>query len=204
MRVLLTLLRFFSVLLTLHFLEVAVWAEFYFLQHCFPDRETAYFFSLKSYTTLGYGDVVISHPWRLMGVRGSDWNTPDWVVHGHHSDLPHPLPGSQREESVHCRAVTGWRRKGTQSGWIEFYYNLLPPTVASCASCTMLLRLCELQVESRVCGLATGRVTEPSCWTNLVYEVRSCFHISQLPERQSWFRFLPCPAGLHHRRPDPR
>ena len=67
MRVLLTLLRFLSVLLTLHFLEVAVWAEFYFLQHCFPDRETAYYFSLKSYTTLGYGDVVISHPWRLMG-----------------------------------------------------------------------------------------------------------------------------------------
>ena len=60
------MLRFFLALVTLHLLEAAVWAEFYFL-HCFPDRETAYYFSLQSYTTLGYGDVVISHPWRLMG-----------------------------------------------------------------------------------------------------------------------------------------
>jgi hypothetical protein len=37
------------------------------LLHCFPDRETAYYFSLTSYTTVGFGDVVISHPWRLMG-----------------------------------------------------------------------------------------------------------------------------------------
>lgn len=61
------ILRLFLVLPTLHFLEAAVWAEFYLMQHCFPDRETAYYFSLKSYTTVGYGDVVISHPWRLMG-----------------------------------------------------------------------------------------------------------------------------------------
>jgi hypothetical protein len=61
------MLRFFLALVTLHFLEGAVWAEFYFMQHCFPDRETAYYFSLQSYTTVGYGDVVISRPWRLMG-----------------------------------------------------------------------------------------------------------------------------------------
>jgi ion channel len=59
--------RIFVVLPTLHFLEAAVWAEFYFMQHCFADRETAYYFSLQSYSTVGYGDVVISHPWRLMG-----------------------------------------------------------------------------------------------------------------------------------------
>jgi hypothetical protein len=62
-----TMIRFFAVLPILHFLEAAVWGEFYFMQHCFPDRETAYYFSLKSYTTAGYGDVVISQPWRLMG-----------------------------------------------------------------------------------------------------------------------------------------
>ncbi|MGA8272091.1 MAG: ion channel [Candidatus Sulfotelmatobacter sp.] len=61
------MLRFFLVLVALHLLESAVWAEFYFMQHCFPDRETAYYFSLQSYTTLGYGDVAISRPWRLMG-----------------------------------------------------------------------------------------------------------------------------------------
>ena len=64
---LVTMIRFFVVLPILHFLEAAIWAEFYLMQHSFPDRETAYYFSLKSYTTLGYGDVVISSPWRLMG-----------------------------------------------------------------------------------------------------------------------------------------
>ena len=61
------MLRFFLALVTLHLLEAVVWAEFYFMQHCFPDRETAFYFSLQSYTTVGYGDVVISHSWRLMG-----------------------------------------------------------------------------------------------------------------------------------------
>jgi voltage-gated potassium channel len=61
------MLCFFLALVTLHLLEVAVWAEFYSIQHCFPDRETAYYFSLQSYTTVGYGDVVIPHSWRLMG-----------------------------------------------------------------------------------------------------------------------------------------
>jgi voltage-gated potassium channel Kch len=62
-----TMIRFFVILPILHSLEAAIWAEFYIMQHSFPDRETAYYFSLKSYTTLGYGDVVIPHPWRLMG-----------------------------------------------------------------------------------------------------------------------------------------
>ena len=62
-----TVLRIFWVLLTIHFIEVAVWGEFYFMRRLFPDRETAYYFSLTSYTTVGYGDIVISKPWRLMG-----------------------------------------------------------------------------------------------------------------------------------------
>jgi hypothetical protein len=61
------MLRFFIALVILHLLEGAVWAEFYLMQHCFPDSETAYYFSLQSYTTLGCGDVMISHSWRLMG-----------------------------------------------------------------------------------------------------------------------------------------
>lgn len=61
------IIRFLVTLLILHSLEIAIWAQFYILQHSFHDRETAYYFSLMSYTTVGYGDVVISHPWRLMG-----------------------------------------------------------------------------------------------------------------------------------------
>jgi voltage-gated potassium channel len=65
------MLCFFLALVTLHLLEAAVWAEFYFLHHLFPDRETAYYFSLQSYTTVRYGDVVIPHSWRLMGALES-------------------------------------------------------------------------------------------------------------------------------------
>jgi hypothetical protein len=32
-----------------------------------PDLESAAYFSLTSYTTVGYGDVVLPEPWRLLG-----------------------------------------------------------------------------------------------------------------------------------------
>lgn len=62
-----TLMRLVLVLLLTHAIEVAVWAGFYISQHCFADRETAYYFSITSYTTLGYGDIVLPRPWRIMG-----------------------------------------------------------------------------------------------------------------------------------------
>jgi len=61
------MLRFVVDLLLLHALEVAVWAQFYAYMHLFPDTGTAYYFSLTSYTTVGYGDVVLTRPWRFMG-----------------------------------------------------------------------------------------------------------------------------------------
>ena len=54
-------------LLLMHAVEVAVWAQFYVNQHCFSDAETAYYYSLMSYTTVGYGDVLLPHPWKIMG-----------------------------------------------------------------------------------------------------------------------------------------
>lgn len=54
-------------LLLLHALEVAVWAEFYLRRHCFSNAEAAYYYSLTSYTTLGFGDVVLAPPWRILG-----------------------------------------------------------------------------------------------------------------------------------------
>jgi hypothetical protein len=62
-----TITGIIAALILLHALEVVVWAHFYLWQHCFRDRETAYYYSLMSYTTVGYGDVVIASPWRLMG-----------------------------------------------------------------------------------------------------------------------------------------
>ena len=35
---------------------------------CLPEFETSLYFSGSTFTTLGYGDVVFSRPWRLTGV----------------------------------------------------------------------------------------------------------------------------------------
>jgi voltage-gated potassium channel Kch len=67
-RVLWALACFFLIILTLHVLEAALWAEFYLWRGCFRDRETAYYFSLMTFTTVGYGDVVLPRAWRLVGV----------------------------------------------------------------------------------------------------------------------------------------
>jgi hypothetical protein len=56
-----------SALLLLHLAEAVVWALFFVLVGALPDLETAAYFSLTSYTTVGYGDVVLPEPWRLLG-----------------------------------------------------------------------------------------------------------------------------------------
>ncbi len=54
-------------LLLLHLAEAILWAIFYVLVGALPDLETAAYFSLTSYTTVGYGDVVLPEAWRLLG-----------------------------------------------------------------------------------------------------------------------------------------
>jgi hypothetical protein len=56
-----------SLLLVLHIVEMAVWAAAYAWEGMLPDFETALYFSLKSYTTVGYGDVLLPESWRLVG-----------------------------------------------------------------------------------------------------------------------------------------
>jgi voltage-gated potassium channel len=59
--------RLVSTLLLLHLVEALVWALFFVLVGGLPDLESAAYFSLTSYTTVGYGDVVLPEPWRLLG-----------------------------------------------------------------------------------------------------------------------------------------
>ena len=54
-------------LILLHLAEIAVWALFYWWQHCLPDMESAFYFSGVTYTTVGYGDLVLPKQWRLLG-----------------------------------------------------------------------------------------------------------------------------------------
>jgi hypothetical protein len=60
-------IRVVGSLLLLHLLEASAWAAFYWLARALPDAETAFYFSLSSYTTVGYGDVVLPADWRLIG-----------------------------------------------------------------------------------------------------------------------------------------
>ena len=51
----------------LHLFEVSVWAAFYFLKGAMPAMQTALYFSAVTYTTTGYGDLVLPPEWRLVG-----------------------------------------------------------------------------------------------------------------------------------------
>ncbi|MBX3426876.1 MAG: two pore domain potassium channel family protein [Pirellulales bacterium] len=62
-----TLIRLVSLLLVLHLLEMSVWAAAYAAGGVLPDFETAFYFSMTSYSTLGFGDVIPPVSWRLLG-----------------------------------------------------------------------------------------------------------------------------------------
>jgi len=51
----------------LHLFEIAVWAAFYSWKDAMPDMSSALYFSAVTYTTTGYGDLVLPAEWRLIG-----------------------------------------------------------------------------------------------------------------------------------------
>jgi hypothetical protein len=53
-------------LLLIHLAEIAIWGLFYCWQGCLPDAESAFYFSAVTYTTVGYGDLVLPRPWRIL------------------------------------------------------------------------------------------------------------------------------------------
>jgi len=61
------LITAFSAIIVLHMIEIAIWAAFYFGNSLFSDFETALYFSTTSYTTIGFGDVVLPRAWRMLG-----------------------------------------------------------------------------------------------------------------------------------------
>jgi Ion channel len=51
----------------LHLVEITTWAVLYVAQGAMPDLPSALYFSAVTYTTTGYGDVVLPPQWRLVG-----------------------------------------------------------------------------------------------------------------------------------------
>ena len=50
-----------------HVLEILVWAIFYYFVEEMQTWESALYFSTSSFTTVGYGDLLLSEEWRLLG-----------------------------------------------------------------------------------------------------------------------------------------
>jgi hypothetical protein len=61
------LVRVTCTLVVIHLIEIAVWALFFAGVGSLPDLETAFYFSGTTYSTVGYGDVVLKDEWRMFG-----------------------------------------------------------------------------------------------------------------------------------------
>ncbi|MBV8731628.1 MAG: two pore domain potassium channel family protein [Acidobacteriia bacterium] len=60
------IVRLTGVVIVLHLAQIALWAGFY-RWTCFPTWEAAVYFSTTSYSTAGYGDLVLPKLWRHLG-----------------------------------------------------------------------------------------------------------------------------------------
>ena len=54
------IIRFTSMIIGLHMVQIMLWTLFY-RWLCFPSLESSFYFSTTSYSTVGYGDVVLPH-----------------------------------------------------------------------------------------------------------------------------------------------
>ena len=65
------LLRLFLGIVLLHLIQVGLWAVVFWRAQELPNLETALYFSLATYTTIGFGDVVVGPGWRVLaGIEG--------------------------------------------------------------------------------------------------------------------------------------
>jgi voltage-gated potassium channel Kch len=54
-------------IILLHVAEITVWAVAYTVMRAMPDLQSGLYFSAVTYTTTGYGDLVLPDRWRLVG-----------------------------------------------------------------------------------------------------------------------------------------
>lgn len=89
----------------LHLLEIAVWGAFYVVSGAIPDVQDSLYFSAVTYTTTGYGDLVLPEAWRLIGgvealtgILLCGWSTGFFfaVVRGLERAVEQPRPSIRR------------------------------------------------------------------------------------------------------------
>jgi hypothetical protein len=54
-------------IILLHLIEITAWALYYVWKGAMADLQSALYFSAVTYTTTGYGDLVLPEEWRLVG-----------------------------------------------------------------------------------------------------------------------------------------
>ena len=54
-------------LVSIHTVEIWLYAGLYLSLRAVPNFENALYFSTVTYATIGYGDVLIAKPWRILG-----------------------------------------------------------------------------------------------------------------------------------------
>jgi voltage-gated potassium channel len=60
------IIQFTAVMIIWHILQIVLWSGFY-RWRCLPTWESCFYFSATSYSTVGYGDVVLPQVWRMLG-----------------------------------------------------------------------------------------------------------------------------------------
>jgi small-conductance mechanosensitive channel len=60
-------------------LDVILWATFYYASGALASFEEALYFSTVTFTTVGYGDIVLSHEWRQLATFEA---VNGWIIFG--------------------------------------------------------------------------------------------------------------------------
>ena len=60
-------------------LDVALWATFYYVSGALPSFEEALYFSTVTFTTVGYGDIVLGREWRQLATFEA---VNGWIIFG--------------------------------------------------------------------------------------------------------------------------
>lgn len=97
----------------LHTIEIWLYALLYLLLGATTDFESSLYFSTVTYASIGYGDVLLAKPWRILGaIEGATgvimlgWSTAflvslivqlrllnhDWLTPSHDGQTRHPPP----------------------------------------------------------------------------------------------------------------
>jgi hypothetical protein len=107
------LIRVAFALVFLHLVQIAAWGLLFYWLDAIPDLTSALYFSSTTYTTVGYGDVVLSREWSLAKLNAP---SPQPAVAEARSSVTGARPENPRARApAGVRSMTRPRMKGPRS-----------------------------------------------------------------------------------------